>query len=233
MQGSTRLGVPGFHRPTITHCCRPSSPDGSSEDDNSDSQSYVLPQTTEPLPDPTSTPRIYIECPGYDPSDEDVMASAERSSSTCVSTHRSGSLDGPVESRIRGTSSSSCLTAKQEESNGSPRQRPVPLLRHWKWEILSLVTSLGLLAGIIVTLGRYNHGQQPEWPYNINVNSLISVLTAVIIAQLGFILAESRYTSLAPFLHHRHLSLTASHYAFDFEFTSSARSYQSTQVVLV
>lgn len=232
MQGSTRLEVPGFHKPTTVHCGRPSSPEGSSEDDNSDNQSYILPHPSEPLHDQTSTTRMYLECPGYDPSDESLMASAERSSSTYVSTHRPGSLDGPVEPHIRGTLSPSRLAVKQEESNGSSRQRPAPLLQYWKWEILSIVTSLGLLAGILVTLGRYNHGKQPEWPYNININSLISVLTAVIIAQLGFILAESRYNSLLPF-HHTHLNLTASHYALYFEFTSCACSYQPAQVVLV
>lgn len=192
MQGSTRLEVPGFSRPTTVHRGRGSSPNGSSEDENSHNRSYLLPRATEPLQDQGSATRMYFECPGYDRSDEGLMASAERSSATSVSIYRPGSVDGPVEPHIRATSSSSRLTVKQEESVGSPRQRPVPLLHHWKWEILSIVTSLGLLAGILVTLGRYNHGKQPEWPYNININSLISALTAVIIAQLGFILAESR-----------------------------------------
>lgn len=226
MQGGTRVEIPGFHRPTTVHRGRPSSLDGSSEDNNLDNRSYLLPHPTEPLQDQPSTTRMYPECPDYGPSDENLMASAERSSSTCVSVHRPGSLDGPVEPHIRGTSSSSRLTGNQEELNWPPRQRPAPLLQHWKWEILSVLTSIGLLAGILVTLGRYNHGKQPEWPYNININSLISVLTAVIIAQLGFILAESRYNSLVP-------NLTASHHAFNFEFTSCACSYQPAQVVLV
>lgn len=128
MQGSRGLEVAGFQRPSTVHCGRPNCPNGSSEDDKLENQSCILPHPAEPLQDQSSTTRIYLECPDYDLSDEGPIASAERSSSTCVSVHRLGSLDGPVEPHILGTSSSSCLTGKQEESNSPPSPAASPFI---------------------------------------------------------------------------------------------------------
>lgn len=70
--------------------------------------------------------------------------------------------------------------------------RHQPYFREWKWEILSVVVSFGLVVGILVTLAKYNGNEQPVWPYNININSLVSVLTALITAQLGVITSGSK-----------------------------------------
>ena len=125
---------------------------------------------------------------GFNQNDETLLASTERSSSTYVSDNHLSGVEHTGD-----TPSTSHLKVDQDDLIVSSSRQHIPLLRYWKWEILSIVASLGLLAGIFGTLARYNHGQQPEWPYNININSLISVLTAVIIAQLGFILAEGAY----------------------------------------
>lgn len=185
--------------PTTVYSRRLSSSHDSLEDSSFDHRSYMLPHRSESLQDPGPQTRSHVGRPEYETSGEGLVDSTESSSSTYVSLNQPGSFGDPIEPHNDPKSSSSRLTVKQEESNGSSRQRHVPLFRHWKWEILSIVSSLGLLAGILVTLAKYDHGTQPEWPYHININSLISVLTAVIIAQLAFILAESMYHSVVAF----------------------------------
>lgn len=197
MKDTTRISVPS--RSTIfTH--QIGSPNGSPEDSSPENASSILMHDTEALDDPTMLTGTYtsIGRPGSDRNDEGAVASTEPSS-TCVSQNWSLSLDGPFEPLSDRTSSSSRLNVKRKELSGSSRHHRFPMFRDWKWEILSILTSLGLLAGIFITLGRYNEGKQPEWPYHININSLISVLTAVIIAQLGFVLAEGMCNSLVAF----------------------------------
>lgn len=130
------------------------------------------------------------------------MASTDRSSYTCVSgcsgTHI-GVLNDEVEPDNGRIPSNSNLVVHREKSNGPPSRCHVSYFQDWKWEILSLMTSLALLLGVFIMLMRYNRGELPEWPYNININSLVSIITTIIIAQLGFVLAQSMYcTSVTP-----------------------------------
>lgn len=85
-----------------------------------------------------------------------------------------------------------------EQTTGSHKvARHRPYFREWKWEILSVVVSFGLVVGILVTLAKYDGDEQPVWPYNININSLVSVLTALITAQLGVITSGSKSSNLS------------------------------------
>lgn len=199
MQDSKKV-IPSQAKPATVHPCRLSASNESLENSNPDNQSSTLLQVTEVVEGPTSQAGTYSGRAGSDRIDDGTMAS-EDPSSPCTPHKLASSLDGSTEPQSDLSSPSPRLRAKREKSSGSSRKCHAPMLRDWKWEILSMLTSLGLLAGILATLGRYNDGEQPEWPYNININSLISVLTAVTIAQLGFILAESMYYSLIPLPH--------------------------------
>lgn len=191
MQGRTRDSVP-----TATHSSRIRPHEGLLEVSNPANRPSTLLHGTEATQEPTSQPRMYLGQHGSDLNEEISITSTELSSSTCASLNRSGRLDHPAQPPSDRTSSASHLVVKRKRFIGSSSPHHVRMLRDWKWEILSIFTTLCLLAGILVTLGRYNRGKQPEWPYNININSLVSVLTAVLIAQLGFVLAESTYPSL-------------------------------------
>lgn len=197
MQKRKSVSGPSQARPTIAHPCRNSAFDESLESDNPDNQSSTLLHDTEAVEGPASQTGIHLRRAGSDRNDDGTTASADHSS-TCTPHNLARSLGGSTEPQSDLPSPSPRLKVRRATSSGSSRKCHAPMLRDWKWEILSMLTSLGLLAGILVTLGRYNDGEQPEWPYNININSLISILTAVIIAQLGFILAESMYHSLVP-----------------------------------
>lgn len=125
------------------------------------------------------------------------MASTHRSSyarvSGCSGTHTGVLDDGLEPDTGRIPSNSNLVVVHREKSKGPPSRCHVSYFQDWKWEILCLVTSLALLLGVFIMLMRYNRGEQPEWPYNININSLVSIITTIVIAQLGFILAQSMY----------------------------------------
>lgn len=197
MQDRQNVSVPSQVRPATVPPCRLSASNESLESGNPDNPSSTLLHDTEVAEGPASQTGIYLGRAGFDRNDDGTIAS-ENPSATCTSHNLARSLGGSTEPQSDLPSTSPRLRVKRAMSSGSSRECHAPMLRDWKWEILSMLTSLGLLAGILVTLGKYNDGEQPEWPYNININSLISVLTAVTIAQLGFILAESLYHSLVP-----------------------------------
>lgn len=205
MQDHTRHSKPSHARSTATHPARVSPNEELVEDSNPGNRSPTLLHSTEARLDPAPQTDIYLGQHGSNQNEGISITSTELSSSTCASHNQLGSCDGPAEPPSDCTSSASRLAVQPKEFTEPSGPRHVHVLRDWKWEILSIFTTLGLLAGILVTLGRYNRGKQPEWPYNININSLTSVLTAGIIAQLGFVLAESTYPSLVacPIGHHK------------------------------
>ncbi|KAH8777875.1 hypothetical protein F5883DRAFT_237794 [Diaporthe sp. PMI_573] len=184
MDHGTRISVPSSRRHITAQPRRPGSPAESLEDSNSDNPLCTL--EGDSLQNPTLRPNLLVAGgPNGHDQEYERLTSTERSSSTCVV------LDDPTEPHASHTSSFPRLITEKEGPSAPSRQSHIHSLRNWKWEVLSILTSLGLLIAILVTLARYNHGTQPEWPYNINVNSLLSVFTTVIIAQLGFILVET------------------------------------------
>lgn len=180
----------------ITFRSRRSSPHyDSPEDHSSDRGSHALSNRTEKGSSLVPTPQMHfhLEARGCDQARESLLESTGRTSPTCVSTTDRSDLVETVKPSDGPPPSSSILTVQQGHlSDTVTDARDLPILRNWKWELLSMVTSLGMLAGVIIMLGRYHLSEQPEWPYNININSLASVITAVIIAQMGFILAEGK-----------------------------------------
>lgn len=113
------------------------------------------------------------------------------SNSTHAQSYQSASQNHPVGEEDKAAENA----AKKVVSHNVARREPY--FREWKWEILSVVVSFGLVVGIIVTLAKYDGDEQPVWPYNININSLVSVLTALITAQLGVITSGSKLSNLS------------------------------------
>ena len=69
-----------------------------------------------------------------------------------------------------------------------PHQNRV--LRFWRWEMLSLFVSIGLMAAIIAILMHFNGQKLPEWPFSINLNTLIAILSAIFRATMLMVVAE-------------------------------------------
>ncbi|KAI9776888.1 MAG: hypothetical protein M1839_009336 [Geoglossum umbratile] len=76
-----------------------------------------------------------------------------------------------------------------QTSRAFRRRRGIALTR-WNWEISSLLVAIALLISIFATLAKYNGEKQPAWRYDINLNSLIAVLSTVLRAMVVVIVTE-------------------------------------------
>lgn len=222
MQRPTIISSPGsqkFTTGTDDHG-RQSPIGGQPEDIDTESQPDVLQRSSDSLQNASAGINLLARGDGRDRGHEDLTSTEHSSFTLGDSNGRIGEV-GSAESHT-GCRISYAHSATDQASGSASRSRGhrhTCFLLAWKWEVLSIITSMGLLAAIIVTLGKFNHKTQPDWPYDIKINTLASLFTTIIIAQLGFILAESTYQ--APGL------------KYDHGFTIYDSSYQPAQVVLV
>lgn len=78
-----------------------------------------------------------------------------------------------------------------EEYLDSSHKGPGPsVLRSWWLEGLAIAISLLLLAAIVVVLFRFDGKEQPDWPYWINLNTIVATLSTILRAQLLLVAAE-------------------------------------------
>lgn len=171
---------------------RPCSPDDTPDGSYSDNLSYTTLNNNDSFQCPEQRETLNVRRYGHGQDDEG-FTSTEQSFSTCASGNHSRTLDNLLGPHTGYKPSTSLLTGDEGDLSVLSRQRNIHSFRHWRWEILSTVTLLCLLGALIGTLAKHDHGTQPEWPYNISTNSLISVFAAVMIAQLSFLMAESTY----------------------------------------
>ena len=82
--------------------------------------------------------------------------------------------------------------AKQSTPSKPNRGLFLASLAPWTWELVSLVTGYAVLAAIFVTLSQYNGKDLPQWPYSLNLNSLVAIYTTILRALLLFPVAEGR-----------------------------------------
>ncbi|KAF4556381.1 Hypothetical protein D9617_1g082580 [Elsinoe fawcettii] len=57
--------------------------------------------------------------------------------------------------------------------------------RSWTLEIISLVTAMAAVGGIIGTLGHFNDRALPDWPFDITLSALIALLATIANANLA------------------------------------------------
>ncbi|KAK8024351.1 hypothetical protein PG993_012417 [Apiospora rasikravindrae] len=60
----------------------------------------------------------------------------------------------------------------------------------WRYESASLLLAIAAFVTIVVLLASYNGRERPDWPALININTLLSVLTAILKSSLLFPIAE-------------------------------------------
>ncbi|KAF4812745.1 hypothetical protein CGCSCA5_v008996 [Colletotrichum siamense] len=101
------------------------------------------------------------------------------------------------------TSDTGSLTSGEETAIDSPaprteecqRKPPEPtekldILRSWLFEFLALFVSIFSYAGIIAILGAYNGQPQPEFARDVNINTIIAILSTTLRAATAFIATE-------------------------------------------
>ncbi|KAH7391646.1 hypothetical protein BKA64DRAFT_747158 [Cadophora sp. MPI-SDFR-AT-0126] len=83
-------------------------------------------------------------------------------------------------------------TAKHEPYSKAPgyRTRRFDLTWKWKWELLSLVGTTMSLVAIVIVLNHYDGQPSPKWPYEITLNTLVSVFSTLLKALMMMAVAE-------------------------------------------
>ncbi|KAK2041760.1 hypothetical protein LZ31DRAFT_527457 [Colletotrichum somersetense] len=81
------------------------------------------------------------------------------------------------------------------------RNRIRYILKYWSLEILTIFLAFCLLAAIIALLAYYDGHYMPEWPFEINLNSAIALLStflrAAIVAAVAEIIGQIKWTWFA------------------------------------
>jgi NADH:ubiquinone oxidoreductase subunit 6 (subunit J) len=62
----------------------------------------------------------------------------------------------------------------------------------WWAELLLLVLAMAALVVIAVTMVQHNHKEQPVWKYSVNLNTLIALLFALLIACMVLVVEEGK-----------------------------------------
>ncbi|KAH9233930.1 hypothetical protein K456DRAFT_1909874 [Colletotrichum gloeosporioides 23] len=70
-----------------------------------------------------------------------------------------------------------------------PTKKP-PMFRSWLLEFLALIVSMLSFAGIIATLGAYNGQPQLEFARDVNINTIIAILSTALRAAMAFMATE-------------------------------------------
>ncbi|KAF4962268.1 hypothetical protein FSARC_9657 [Fusarium sarcochroum] len=96
------------------------------------------------------------------------------------------------------TSSTHLIETKEPEVDTTPTQEPQDAqkpsksgpMRSWPWEILSLVFALALLIATIAIPAHYDQKVLKQWPYDINLNTVIAILSTFMRAAMMLVVAE-------------------------------------------
>ena len=118
-----------------------------------------------------------------------VPCTVETARSSCPS---SGPYRGPVQQSLfpKPIASTDFKTARSSVTDPVASRRRSHFMKHWWLEVAACVISILSLIAIIVTLQPHQNKPLPQWPYNISVNSLISVYVVVLKASALLVIAE-------------------------------------------
>ncbi|KAK6082490.1 hypothetical protein SCUP234_04329 [Seiridium cupressi] len=64
------------------------------------------------------------------------------------------------------------------------------VFRFWTWEFLSLLVAIGLMAATIGILAHFEGQKVPDWPFSINLNTLVALLSTIQRAAMLVAVAE-------------------------------------------
>ncbi|KAI1196960.1 hypothetical protein F5X97DRAFT_324884 [Nemania serpens] len=63
-------------------------------------------------------------------------------------------------------------------------------LKDWSYEMLGMTVAIGLLIAITLILWQFEDKEQPKWPHELTLNSVIAILSTILRAILASIVAE-------------------------------------------
>ncbi|KAI1069966.1 hypothetical protein LB507_007939 [Fusarium sp. FIESC RH6] len=82
------------------------------------------------------------------------------------------------------------LIKSKSPSETRTKKGKIHPIRHWAWEITSIVFALVLLIAIIAAPAHYNDKVLRQWPYDITLNTIIAILSTFMRAAMMLVLAE-------------------------------------------
>jgi hypothetical protein len=140
---------------------RPAEPNHA-ESARSEADTLTLSETLEGTPQSSSRPSSV---------DENENGSAdENENGSAEPTHQQSSSSGDIDIE----------TNERNRTSNSSDQSVMEKLDNWfVWEILGLVTSVGVLIALAIVLAKYDRKPQPNWKY-MSLNSLISWLSIIL-----------------------------------------------------
>lgn len=102
------------------------------------------------------------------------------------------SQEHEVNPMLGGGANSPSNFAKTETHDNAPRYRVrrFDFVSKWKWELLSLVGTTMSLVAIVIVLNHYDGKPSPKWPYEITLNTLVSVFSTLLKALMMMAVAE-------------------------------------------
>ncbi|KAI1166114.1 hypothetical protein F5B18DRAFT_92053 [Nemania serpens] len=109
--------------------------------------------------------------------------------------HALGSqLHGPRETNMTNTGHGSEKTEQNMVDpllkGGWDRRNP---LRDWSYEMLGMMVAIGLLIAITMILRQFEDKEQPKWPHELTLNSVIAILSTILRALLASIVAQGMF----------------------------------------
>ncbi|KAF0328635.1 hypothetical protein GQ607_004047 [Colletotrichum asianum] len=99
---------------------------------------------------------------------------------------------GVASDGLYGNSDPQDVGFKQTKAATDKSTTKMAILWVWRFDFLALLISCAAFAAIAALLGVYNERAQPEFAYNININTLIAILSTVLKATLVFVVAEGQ-----------------------------------------
>ncbi|KAK3941394.1 hypothetical protein QBC46DRAFT_382603 [Diplogelasinospora grovesii] len=72
------------------------------------------------------------------------------------------------------------------------------ILRSWRWEFITLLIGLGLVAAMAAILGHFDGQRMPDWGYSINLSTLLAMLATIfrssLVAVIGQIISQMKWS---------------------------------------
>lgn len=87
------------------------------------------------------------------------------------------------------TTKRSPFRRRQQPRTG--RRRGSSSIKFWTWEIISLFLTIGLIVAVATILSHFDGRPLPDWPFGINLNTLIALLSTILRTLMLVAVAEA------------------------------------------
>lgn len=102
-------------------------------------------------------------------------------------------LKGGIDSDTEYSNKTSDLRSSDRSPHSIIKSRKFAPMWNWRWEILGFLGTILAIVAIIIVLVHYNRKPSPSWPYQITLNTLVSVFSTLLKAMMMFAVAECEF----------------------------------------